>query len=332
MVSIIIPHHKETKDTMRGLLDSLDMQLNITWGVDYEIVIVNDAPDYMIDNFDEWVNIKDHITQYVNPKEGYPGVSRQIGVDRCKGDFVFFCDADDQLFCSLTLYEIIQTIQFDYDVCNFSFIQEARAYDTVKKEFIPTRTYLKEDTHNIWVFAKLIRKSFLQERNIRFSTELKIHEDSYYNNIISLCNPSEKTFEPTVYVWKYNANSLTRVNNHEYSISTLTDFIHAYDAVADWCINRGREYPKDRHAGIVASIYVQTNSAYEGMEKYRIEIEDTLARYINKYRITSYLSSEEGVGMMIANIKAIAPRHPFFPREGVKEFIKRILAEHKERI
>lgn len=323
MISIIIPHHKESKEQMYALLESLDSQRNIVWGEDYEIIIVNDNQEGVIRSFDEFPNIRDHIAQYDNPREGYPGPSRQIGIDHCNGEFVMFCDADDQLYTATALWEMLQAANPDYDLLNFRFMGERKVEKGRYQYYI-------EPSSSVWLFGKLVRKGFLLERGIRFADDVRWHEDTFFNQAVLLCKPRTKSHSNIVYLWRYNPDSVTRVNGHAYAIETLPEFIGVYDKVVQWYTARGKEFPKSTHINLITSIYIQCNSQNSLKYIYLKDIEEALAKYILKYHCVLYMKTPEGSRQIIQTIHDIGGRYNFIPEEGFTEFIRRILAEHKE--
>ena len=226
LLSIIIPYHNETKEDVAPLFKSIDAQAGIDFN-NLEIIMVRDIETAPLDNepFEEYPNIKDKIKKLYSPYKCNPGMSRQMGIDHAQGEYVIFCDADDCLYHVCALREIQENIEATHaDVYRARFIEE------MGTETDPKRYYQIKDFNWVWVFAKVYRRAFLQDHGLRFSEKLRWHEDNYLNTLCSYCDPKVVDLQTTpMYLWRYNAGSITRVNNHEYSFSSIDELLDARD-------------------------------------------------------------------------------------------------------
>ena len=73
----------------------------------------------------------------------------------------------------------------------------------------------------VWVFGKIYRRSFINKYNIRFN-ETRANEDTGFNTKIKLiCSYDDSEsicfFDVPVYYWHEKVDSITRVNNCQYS-------------------------------------------------------------------------------------------------------------------
>ena len=223
-LSIIIPRHTETEEFMYPLFSSLDNQIGIDWN-DVEILLVNDALDNVITDFSRYLHIKPR-NLFNKTWPGYPGMSRQIGIDQATGDFIMFCDADDMLHSNVVLLEYFAKMnntdpnqQFDIMITNF--VEEARTADT-KQIFYSLHT--QDFT---WMFGKLYRREYIVKNSIRSHPELRIHEDSYFNCLFRAYGCRVLFQDWPSYIWRYNEGSITRQDDADYSFNSLCVFIDA---------------------------------------------------------------------------------------------------------
>lgn len=217
-LSIIIPTHNETENQLRPLFDSLNSQLSVE-NEDYEIIVCNDTDHGQDDIFEKYDKIYNKIRIYKVKARNNPGLSRQYGVDRANGDYILFCDADDMLYSCLSLSQILDQCDGSSDICGFSFLSEmvnenGTFYSIVKQNIT-------------WVFSKIYKREFLKKNNVRFSDKLLYHEDTYFNCYAYGCSPEMKFCEDIVYVWRYNAGSITRTNDGSYYYDSIVEHLSA---------------------------------------------------------------------------------------------------------
>lgn len=84
----------------------------------------------------------------------------------------------------------------------------------------------------VWMFGKMYRRSFIDAFNIHFHETSRANEDNGFNTLFRLCCNEEEhiIFIPThVYYWHENPNSITRVNDCQYSFgSSERDSFYGY--------------------------------------------------------------------------------------------------------
>ena len=224
MLSIIIPYHNEKPKDLAPLMTSLNMQVGINFK-ELEIIMCSDTEKSLIDtySFKEYSNITKCIKKIKSPTKNNPGLSRQAGLDVAIGEYVIFCDADDCLYSVGVLREILENINLSHaDVYRYRFIEEIGSFDNDQL------VYKIKDFNWIWVFSKIYRREFLKQHNIHFSEKLMYHEDNYFNTVLSYCDPKVVDINSTpMYLWRFNKNSITRLNNHEYTFNSVDELLEA---------------------------------------------------------------------------------------------------------
>lgn len=205
MIDIIIPAYKAQNTILRTLgsimTQSILDKLTIT--------IVNDADDVGYENivkaFSPFMNIREIVLEKnVGPS------CRQAGIDATNSPYFTCIDADDTFANAFCLELMLKKAE------------ENPEYHTFVGAFAEEREGMQFVTHQndmIWMFGKMYRRSFIDKYKIRFN-ETRANEDNGFNTIIRLVSSeAEKVmFLPDiVYFWHWKEDSITRINNMEYS-------------------------------------------------------------------------------------------------------------------
>lgn len=319
MLSVIIPHHKETIAQMNPLLSSLNAQVGINFD-DVEFLIINDNKEGALkkSDFNPYINLTPRVRIFFNNKEGYMGISRQIGIDNAGGDYLIFCDADDALYSITILYDL--STRKGADVYSYGFIEQ-----------MGDGRWVEHPSQFTWMFAKSYRKQFLTEHNVRFSEDILWHEDTYFNQVLLAYNPVIEHLTYTGYAWLYSPNTITRRNNAEYTSKSMCMFVDALDARLErikYVIS------SERFASIViediAYMYsiLQNNVQLDILNQVRKDIEERLSRYVKKYDSQLVCISPDAQRIICDKIKGSFNNSLFIPNEGFNSFIERIVKEY----
>jgi glycosyltransferase involved in cell wall biosynthesis len=224
-ISIIIPIYNCEK-YLKNCLNSVVRQTL----QDYELILINDSStdstSVIIDSFikqNKQLNIK-YYTNTCNKGEGY---SRNLGIKVSQGEFLCFCDADDEYDIQF-LDELFNAIVDSKDLvyCGFDII------DTIKNIFIPYEkkwkyiinsndiitSYLQLKLHFSHVGA-IYRKSFLVEKNISYNESCQYGEDIEFVCNILLSAPRCGCVPKTLYHYKIRADSISTTLDAEKIIS-----------------------------------------------------------------------------------------------------------------
>lgn len=191
--SIIIPH-RNTPKLLSRLLDSIPHR------TDTEVIIVDDNSSPEIVNFDNFPGNNRNDVIIIFDKEGKgAGNARNIGLDKARGHWVYFADADDvfteNLSALLDKYSNVRNI--DMVFVNAKILDdEGQTHDFVLNKYIKNykkKRYLSLDVlrFGIWTpWSRLISRSVFKENNILFE------QIAVGNDIMGILNASRysKTF------------------------------------------------------------------------------------------------------------------------------------------
>lgn len=205
-IDVIIPAYKAQETIVRTISSILIQSIldKIT------ITIVNDADDI------GYAEIVEHFKPYADIREialvenGGPGVARQFGIDHTDSPYFTCIDADDTFAGAFALEIMLRAMETNPE------------YHTVVGSFVEQHENLQFLNHSndlVWMFGKLYTRSFINKYKIRFNLT-RANEDNGFNTIIRLVSSdTEKImFLPDiVYYWHHKADSITRINNAQYS-------------------------------------------------------------------------------------------------------------------
>lgn len=216
-IDVIIPAYNVPDQILFRCLASIACQDIVS---EIEVTIVDDASTQqnyasVIQNFDSVLKI--NLLRY--EENGGPGVARQYGIDHTSNGYLAFIDADDTFNGAFALNALRNGIEMNnglYHMC-------VGVFDEVHEDGIQDGTgpiLMAHEQDMVWMFGKLYRRSFIDRYNIHFHESSRANEDNGFNTLIRLCSSDQEqiNFIPAhVYYWHENPNSITRINDCQYS-------------------------------------------------------------------------------------------------------------------
>lgn len=210
MISVIITLFNMEK----YISECLESVLNQTY-TNLEIIVVNDcSTDNSINIVNEYSK-KDNRIIIINNKENLgAGMSRKIGINASKGNYVVLIDADDYITKNY-LYDLHQcSIKNDSDiVCGSIYQKKLKTYSS--KNNITNDEKISFVMNEILTFInnKLIKKrlwdkvEYCERRYIEDATPY--YKLIYFSNKVTTCDSNE------YYYYRENENSLTHKSTKE---------------------------------------------------------------------------------------------------------------------
>ncbi|MEI6752100.1 MAG: glycosyltransferase [Paludibacter sp.] len=213
-VSVIVPCYNQAQ-FLPETLDSVLAQTYQNW----ECIIVNDGST---DNT-ESIAIKycnnDRRFKYVIKPNGGLSSARNAGITESKGDFLQFLDSDDILLPEKLAIQATQIEKHsNVDIC----ISHYRLFSKDKNLPFDTRLSLLPYDLSLSGFlyswnvtfvyppvCYFVKKSFLVENNIHFSTEIKAWEDWHFLVQMSLCNANFHEVRESLALYRRHASNMT---------------------------------------------------------------------------------------------------------------------------
>lgn len=193
----------------------------------FELIVVDDCSDKSSAEIVQGFGDKRVRYIYNNENLG-PGLSRNVGIDNLRGQFVTFLDADDWYEHGAVDYilEQISSRSFDLLVFDFSTVYSSGC---VRKQWRPSSDGAIKDflcdrlISTVW--NKVYRVDVIFDNNIRFPAYLS--EDSLFNFKFLLRCKNVSKFDSFIYFFDKSGESLTK------SAYSIESFYEAREALRD---------------------------------------------------------------------------------------------------
>ncbi|MBR2670169.1 MAG: glycosyltransferase [Solobacterium sp.] len=178
-ISVIIPVYNTREEYLRRCLDRFVMDDPAV-----EVIVVNDGSrTETVSVLEEYTGM---ISSYRILHQENQGVSaaRNQGIQHAEGEWITFCDADDEVNIQALLRAVHETSP-ETDMIYSSF---RKIRKTEKEVTLPAGLSVKAYTKNLLchantygtVWAKIYSRKLLQEKNVRFNEELSYGEDAVF--------------------------------------------------------------------------------------------------------------------------------------------------------
>lgn len=215
-LSIIIPVFNSS-DLLARLLYSI-FERNMEC-VSLQIVIVDDGSKVLVDNeLDEIKKIaliKNIELIVIRQQNAGPAVARNTGLNYAKGDYIWFCDADDYILgeCFTSFVR-----KYPFQILEFGYYDESIKYYYIPdyKKAISTLDYLKKTDGRFYLWNKVFHKSVL--KNQYFDERLLSLEDYIYCIYIFSRDYYITPLQEVFYEYKFNEQSITKKIDEEKKI------------------------------------------------------------------------------------------------------------------
>lgn len=183
LLSVIIPMYN-CAPVITRCLDSIDYP-------GAEIIVVNDGS---IDNGAEVVTqyaVTHPNVRLINKENGGASSARNLGIEEAKGKYIAFIDADDFWFPGGISRIVELAEQYDADIVKYLIyhIDNGNTLSSLSLENYAFHTEIIEgrgkalercDISDYHVVDAVFRRSLIMEHNIRFRTDLHLHEDDCF--------------------------------------------------------------------------------------------------------------------------------------------------------
>ncbi|WP_310993600.1 glycosyltransferase family 2 protein [Aequorivita marina] len=190
-VSIILPCYNVEKYIAKSIQSVLDQTYT-----DFELLVVIDgSPD---NSKAVTETFKDKRIRIFEKPNGGLSDARNFGLERAKGEFIYFMDSDDWIEPDLLADNMALIEKNNLNVVVFGYIQDDEniAGNVINsKQMAPPKICLEKgkdsfptDTHIIGILGyawnKIYRRSFLQKNNIMFEKGTSLIEDILFNSLV----------------------------------------------------------------------------------------------------------------------------------------------------
>ena len=325
-IDIIIPAYK-AQETILRTLSSIACQSIID---EIEVTIVNDCcpnGDYkkFVDMYSPFMTIR----EIKMPKNGGPGLARQYGIDNTSNKYFTCIDADDTFAGALALEILRKGINMDPSIqcCVGTFM-----------ELHENLQMIPHVNDMVWMFGKIYKRDFIVQNKIHFN-DTRANEDTGFNTWVRLLCSNEQNrvhwINEVVYYWHEKEDSITRINNCQYSFD---------QSFCGWTDNMIYAITEARKAQPFNG-YIDQWTLECMIQLYSYYIE-TIARnpvfadqnweYVKKYYHTCYKNIESKISdEMLAMVYSMNMQNSWgsgkmtgiIPEIGIKEFMEKLHTE-----
>lgn len=261
-VSVIIPVYNTEAYLEEAVWSIMNQTLQ-----DTEIIIIDDGSTDNSLSIMSKLALKDHRIICITQSNQGQSAARNVGLQKSKGEFVYFMDSDDVLTDKALESCYSSCIQKDLDFIFFDAIKIADKsedcnYYNRQNQFADRifggveilNIMLSKHLYRVPPWLHFIRRHFLIKENITFDTSLRIYEDQIF------CARLYITAERVGYIPKFFFKRRMRVNSlmtQIYSIDKVKSYFKVADALLD--LRKGLEY--NRRNAINRIIYQMLSAA-----------------------------------------------------------------------
>ena len=181
-ISIILPFYNSA-ETLNETLESLYEETTRAQGLNWKLIAIDDgSTDDSVAIIDSWCN-KMQITIERLPHSGTPAIARNLGIDLCDSDFMFFLDADDLVLPNGLSTAVRFAVENKSDVVlprlkslgGRGVPRGMYKKSESRVEFLKSRVY--------WAMnpMKVLRTEFVKANGIKFDTTLRKDSDQPFS-------------------------------------------------------------------------------------------------------------------------------------------------------
>lgn len=208
MYSVITPMYNSF-DLMGKYLDSLEKQMYKS----FEVIVVDDCS-----SDDSYTKLREYskttnlnIKIYKTDKNSGPGIARNIGIDKCSGEWILFVDSDDyvsnNLFFELNNIKInnVDCFMFDFFRVNKGNCKHCSTLSNLNQGPVEQKDVLINSNSN--VCGKVFRQSIVRTMKVKFPSLNRFEDWSFDYQMYLKCSSFYYLKKP-LYFYLDNKNSL----------------------------------------------------------------------------------------------------------------------------
>ncbi len=248
MISIIVPVYN-VEVFLPDCLKSVSQQTY----KDFEVLLVDDgSTDRSGSICDDYVKT-DNRFKVFHKQNGGVSSARNYAIDKIQGEWVYFCDADDILYCNV-LETLIKNFDENVDSTMGGYIrmnnhgnilEENTIYEEINMSVEETLHDLykpKYNMYNGYIWNRLFRRSIIEKYHLRFREDIYIKEDGLFL-IQYLCKCNNGTYYNTRPIYKYREHSSSAMNSklnniNKESVSRLKASLDCYKELKKSCYSK----------------------------------------------------------------------------------------------
>ncbi|MCP9610939.1 glycosyltransferase [Coprobacter tertius] len=245
-VSVIIPLYNTAEFVEEAVMSVMNQTFK-----DVEIIIVNDgSTDNSLQIVEKMALKDDRICVYTQQNQG-PAITRNVGLQKVKGKYIYFMDSDDYLepetlsACYAKCEEnLLDFIFFDADILNKEVSEQFGLNYQRKSCTDENKIYKGVDILNILldnkgfavpIWLNFIRADYLRKKNLRFYPGL-IHDDALFSFLLYIQAERVMCIHEDFFKRRFRENSIMTTRFSRRNMDN-------YFIIAEELIQFAQEYP-----------------------------------------------------------------------------------------
>lgn len=224
--SIIVPCYN-----IAGNIEALFKMLSPKDFLDYEVIFVDDcSKDNSFDVMKKYVGNYPNYRVLQTEKNGGPGLARNFGLNAASGEYILFCDSDDEFDIScLSVVDSFLTEHPDADMLVFPHEQVRggkRTRNDTYNAYIDQSLVHRNDvaTGCLTPFAKVLKLDLIREKNVYFPGRMT-GEDICFVTEYAIYAKSIYKLDIIYYRYIMNPGSITHQYKMPLEIKTTFDIL-----------------------------------------------------------------------------------------------------------
>ena len=292
MVSIIVPVYNAEK----YLSSCIESILNQTYS-EFELFLINDGSSDSSGEICDFYAKKDERIKVIHNENHGVSYTRNNGLQLAKGEYIIFCDADDQYKKDYIMKMLNAVLDSNADlvICNYSYLRGIsekpicnRNTGEIDKNEVYQRIFI-DNTIGGFVWNKLFKKSLLNGLN--FDEHMQICEDTYF--LCSYLKKANKIYYlgESLYLYRLHLdNTIFNIQNM-FDINGNLKYAIVYEKMlADGIIDKiYAQYVKANECVLAISVKCDYLNSEKNIDKNLIKKLNTII----KYNLSSLLTCKQ---------------------------------------
>ena len=182
-ISVIIPVYNNTILIKKCLNSILNQTLK-----EIEVICVNDGSTDNTSEVLHRLSEQDNRIKVIDKENEWQSYARKVGIDNAKGEYIMFCDHDDEYSSNTSFEEIYNKAKAtDVDIVSFDFYFKNGNNAVVERKFLPNppkkEIFNYRDIENIYksdvdLWLLFIKRNFLKKYNDWYFPKKMYYEDT----------------------------------------------------------------------------------------------------------------------------------------------------------
>lgn len=208
-ISIIVPVY----NTEKYIGDCIESILKQT-EEDFELLLIDDGSKDQSGEICDRYATKDKRINVIHKQNGGVSSARNLGLDKAKGEMIFFIDSDDTVgpdyLKNLEILSDEEFVQSGVKVLENDYLKAEMSHEDIFKDF----NQFWMESRQQWPSMCCLSRKVIEDNHLRFDTNLKMGEDGLFNQIfISKCKKIRRT---TFNQYYYNSDNLESASHKFY--------------------------------------------------------------------------------------------------------------------